>query len=266
VTSPVLPVLLDDGVALGSSSRPLVDEFQGGSLYQLGTEATFFASTSADANGLFIHFGLTTATSGGNSDTILNIEINGVVRWAVSVGYQPTNTQHILPGFIPAGSAVTAQIYSASNKSFNIYFSLLGGPKKFGTPLTLTTLNHVPGTSAKGVVLATPGSTNVKGAWTELVASTPVALSALAIQVGGNSDLSINSGSLLVDIGIGGVGSETVLLGDLMLTMVSTEQVIARSPMAYSLDIPAGSRLSARCQYSTSGLVPDVNLVGAGKP
>jgi len=92
---------------------------------------------------------------------------------------------------------------------------------------------------------------NTKGAWVQLVASTPAADSLTLLISSGQA-----SGHYLIDIGIGGAGSEQVLVADLMFSAM----VRVITPVTFPLHIPAGSRLSARCQ---SRLIDQFVLIGA---
>jgi hypothetical protein len=113
--------------------------------------------------------------------------------------------------------------------------------------------------SALGVQLTTVGSTNTKGAWTQLVASTSVDLAGLWF-----STLAFGSASTprLVDIGIGAAASEQVLVANLTSQQggagASTEGDSVFIPIA----VPAGSRLSARYQATNTAGTQYVNLTG----
>lgn len=270
MTAPVLPLTLSDGVTSASSIRALTTvTTNSGTSFVLGTEVTIDASTSADANGLYLFFPNARGTS-APSDAILNIEIDGVVAWSVSLGARELGRVEILPGFIPAGSLLTAQAYGAAkNQDCSFTASLLTAAdgQKFGAPVNLTTTNHVPGTSAKGVPLTDISSEDTKSAWTTLVASTPADLCALAIQLGPNGDANYSPGSALLDIGIGAGGAESVLFGDLPFSVDSAETLIPYGPMTFSVDLPAGTRIAGRYQASTTTLdSPDVNLIGVERP
>lgn len=97
---------------------------------------------------------------------------------------------------------------------------------------------------------ATPawgGAAHTKGAWVEVVASTPFAGCGLFVGV---SDVAGQTSRYLVDIGIGAAGSEEVLIANLAITMVLYKPtwIAALLPIA----VPKGSRLSVRHQLSRS--------------
>jgi hypothetical protein len=267
MTAPVLPVLLNDGVAATSSTRTQVTCAPNATTsFTIGTEVTIDPSTSADSNGLWLYQTTSTAVSAADSTKVVRIKVGGVVRWQLAVGNMPVGMIWILPGFIPSGSNVTIDSWGASRtNNFVFYFGFLSaaGGQKYGLPENLTPTNQVINTSAKGIAMAGPASNNTKGAWTELISSTASLYEALIISVQANGDTSMNAQGILVDIGIGPGGSETVLIGDLYFDCSTVEQITPVSPMTYGIQIPAGSRLSARWQGSSfSGDSFDVSLIG----
>lgn len=90
-------------------------------------------------------------------------------------------------------------------------------------------------------------SANTKGSWVEIVSSTAF------VATGADLMISVIDGdrSFLFDIGIGGSGSETVMIPNLPACSRNGREVT--SSVYYPLFIPAGVRLSARCQDSTGG-------------
>jgi hypothetical protein len=101
------------------------------------------------------------------------------------------------------------------------------------------------GSTSKGTVI-TAGTANAKGSWVALSTSTPNDADGLVILIGQNSA----SADYLVDIGIGAAGSETVIISNLCIggkiPMVRTSSPI------WPIPIPAGTRVSARCQSTTA--------------
>jgi hypothetical protein len=97
------------------------------------------------------------------------------------------------------------------------------------------------GSTYKTQVLA-GGSAHTKGSWYQLAASTPFAFDWIEVHI----QTSSGSQTALVDIGIGGAGSEVVLIPNLLIESQSAYlyHVNYRLPIA----VPAGSRISARCQ------------------
>ena len=107
---------------------------------------------------------------------------------------------------------------------------------------------RAPGFSQAG---ATPGtsvaasaSINTKGAWTELVASTAFDADALQIIM---AIPDVTTGHLL-DLAIGGAGSEIEVLSNLLVSSVGRSSTTLTFPTL----LPAGSRISARVQSQTA--------------
>jgi len=90
------------------------------------------------------------------------------------------------------------------------------------------------------------GSTNTKGSYTQLIASTPFLSSWLIVQAMTNT----NGSTMLGDIAIGGAGSEKIIVPDLM---VQGPRDLFALPLPIS--VPKGVRLSARVQAATASHV-----------
>lgn len=93
----------------------------------------------------------------------------------------------------------------------------------------------------------TSGSAHNKGSYVELSSSTPRASHIVVTAFAATSVV-----DFLVDIALGTGGSETVIVSNLLVSAggSSGEDTMLYYPMA--VPIPAGSRLAARCQSSTS--------------
>jgi hypothetical protein len=87
---------------------------------------------------------------------------------------------------------------------------------------------------------ATP---NVKGSWAEIVAATAHDADGLLLVVTQSSSAAL---SHLLDFGVGGAGSETVILPDWLVSIGARMTAYTTIP----IDLPAGSRIAARCQGS----------------
>jgi hypothetical protein len=88
------------------------------------------------------------------------------------------------------------------------------------------------------------GSINVKGSWTQIAASTPFDSDLLMLQWQG----SVGSVSALMDIGIGGAGSEVVLVPN--LSIESQASYLYFMGHSIPIAIKAGTRVSVRIQAS----------------
>lgn len=100
-------------------------------------------------------------------------------------------------------------------------------------------------TNTRGTAVVSAGSANVKGSWTQLVASTAAVTNCLVIYAYGAS----SAQRYLLDIGIGGAGSETVLIPNLH---AGGNALAFPNIWRIPINVPAGTRISARIQAGPS--------------
>jgi hypothetical protein len=108
----------------------------------------------------------------------------------------------------------------------------------------------------------TPGGANTKGAWVQVLAACPIDADGFLLGFANNTGSPCD---FLVDIGIGGAGSEVVLIPDLYLRANVNDQLGEK--MFVPMAIPAGTRIAARCQNNTgsgNGPAPQVIPVKTG--
>lgn len=115
--------------------------------------------------------------------------------------------------------------------------------------------------TSEGTTITVPGSTNTKGSYTQLTSSTSADAVGLVVsgRISGSAALSV-----LIDIAVGGSGSEQVIIAD----MVGVRLPSANSgwaPFFIPISIPAGTRISARYQTTStsSTLTMSVQAVAA---
>jgi hypothetical protein len=115
--------------------------------------------------------------------------------------------------------------------------------------------------SSSGTALSSPGATNTKGSYTQLVASTPFDAAGIIVS-GGLSASAILSA--LIDIAVGAAGVEFVAVPDMNISRMSSTNV-AIAPMFVAVAIPAGSRLAARVASNDTSALPtlSVSLIAA---
>lgn len=266
--------LLTDGVDTVSSIRlPQLTVTASATPHSPGSWVEVDASLSADAGGVVIIPQGTIASTGADGSTLLEIGTGSggaETVWAtLGVGYRGATGGftaggpfHIVPGFIASGTRVAVRARSAvASQTVNPFVLFLPADKTidFGAP---TTFQANTGTS-RGLTLTAPGSLNTKGGWTELVASTAQDFNALCVCPQGAAGTGMVTSGVLVDIGIGASTAETVLIGDLYGLGNTSEFYTWRTPMTYGVDIPAGSRLSARYQRAGAGNAVDLIVVAA---
>lgn len=121
---------------------------------------------------------------------------------------------------------------------------------------------HGANASDSGLTAITAsGSNNTKGPWTELISAAPFAAQGIVVYglIAGASIL-----STLIDIGIGGAGSEVVVVPDMLQTRMSSANT-AMTPFFIPLHIPEGARVAARFQHNAAPTLRlGVCLVGGG--
>lgn len=105
-------------------------------------------------------------------------------------------------------------------------------------------------TNTRGTTVAPSATAHTKGSWVELVAASAADAQAILVVISSYASSSQTAG-YLIDIGIGGSGSEAVAIAN--LTNAGPAARLA-TPFYIPLPIPAGTRVSARCQFGgTSG-------------
>ena len=110
--------------------------------------------------------------------------------------------------------------------------------------------------STRGTTVTSSTTAHTKGSWAQILAAT--SFDAVGLWVHTHAYITAGSSqknNFLVDLGVGGAGSEVVRLPDLFLEhgasgmtpMGSTKSVF------FPLAIPSGTRIAARCQADTDG-------------
>lgn len=108
-------------------------------------------------------------------------------------------------------------------------------------------------------VTVTGGAANTKGAsWLEIVASTAFAASWVGVFAFGPSA----SADYLIDIAVGGAGSEVVLIANLQVSTKATES--ARF-FLLPLKVPSDSRLSCKIQSTTASATLEIAIIYGAK-
>lgn len=104
-------------------------------------------------------------------------------------------------------------------------------------------------TISSGTIVVGSGTANTKGPYVEMTASTPFAVTGVILQVtyAGSGILSNN---FLFDIATGGAGSETPIVENIAVTAIGVRG--GYTPVFIPIAIPSGSRISVRCQNSST--------------
>jgi len=256
VANPLFPPPpLNDKVDLAASLITTITCTASATPHAAGAWVEVVPSLSDDSTGIYFTFAASYAATTVDTSSILEFGLGTVgneVVWASAlVGFMTARMQVFVPGFIPAGSRVSVRARSlVVSKVFaflNFKFAgasaaALGAPVNYGFNTA----------ASNGVALAHSGAINTKGAWTQIVAATTAAHSVLGVfPQPASADI---VSTILIDIGIGAVAAEIAIVSNIFITFSATESILDTlpSPACFGIDIPIGSRLSARYQTSRS--------------
>lgn len=114
----------------------------------------------------------------------------------------------------------------------------------------------VTAATSVGVAVTAAATANTKGAWAELTPATGRDAVGLLINIGRGHTASAD---FLVDIGVGASGSEAVTVPNLKGDNGSN--LLGPGTVYVPIGVPAGTRLSARCQCTSASGVSRVQVV-----
>lgn len=171
------------------------------------------------------------------------------------------------PVALPQSELFKMRAQSSMSSHPDVYAYVM--PMKSGLPCVGSVVDTYGADTAnsRGTTLTASGTDNTYGSWVQLTASSE-RVKAIVLAFGhGQADWSTFTNQwAIVDIGIGAAGSETEILTVADLGASSGTQILAQQWYGpYFLDIPAGTRISARVrkQYtSASQRTIDVILYG----
>lgn len=112
--------------------------------------------------------------------------------------------------------------------------------------------------SGTRTVITASGSPNTKGSYTEIIASLGHEANALLVSA---HPFTASGQRHLVDIAIGAGGSEEIIIENLLVDAAHTGVIGNQlTLLEFPITVPAGTRLSARCQCSTASGTCGVQL------
>lgn len=253
-----------DGLA--ASNRQTVTATSDAVANTAGPWVEVFAATSVPASGMLVMATSNVFVAAANTATLVDIGIGAagaeVIWGTLNVGYsQPANFQMFVPGLVAAGVRVAVRCRSVIvSKAVSVTVTLL--PSRRPNPAAPVTFG-VDTANSRGVLLTSPAAADAKGAWTEIVPSTPAPLSNLLVMIGGGADTVMVNGFTTLDIGVGAAGAETVLVPDVGWSATTSEVYIMRTAATFGVQVPAASRLSARWASNVIGNTVDLVILGA---
>lgn len=224
------------------------------------TKATSYtqliASTAFDATGILVMFDdcaaaadflVDIAVGASSSEQVIlsNLLVSAGTGSIVYGGH------YFFPINIPAGSRISARCQcttggSAVRCSALLFSGGLLAPETLGI-----VTSYGPNTADSGAVSIDPGGTiNTKPAtYTEITSSTTYPIRFLTFSIGSQVNGTRSSQSWLMDIAIGASSSEVIILPNILLNCsTSPDIVVPQTINLIPVNIPAGTRLSARAQ------------------
>lgn len=167
-----------------------------------------------------------------------------------SISYGMTYCLHV---HIPAGTRVTARCQASTGSSVIRISALAFGNHFLGSAPRGKVTTYGANTGDSGGTSIDPGGTiNTKpSTFTEITSSTTYPITELILAFGNQLNTTRSSFSWLVDLAIGASSSEQIILPDMALNCSTSPDIVV--PQFYGplpVDIPAGTRLSARAQCS----------------
>lgn len=223
-----------------------------------GTEGNWselIASTDADADLIMIYF-YQSSGGGGVEEVLIDIGIGAASSEQVFIENIPWSGRVIgagnadfvsLPIRVPSGSRLSARANGDSAVVMAVGIALYKGNEK--TSSFTGAKAYGVTSNFSGTAVDSGGSANTKGGWVELVASTEEAINGFWLHLGHNENLTVNLASGdYTDIGIGGAGSEQVIVSNHFQYADTTERNFVAT--FFDIQIPAGTRISARRQCS----------------
>lgn len=115
--------------------------------------------------------------------------------------------------------------------------------------------------TTSSLITVTGGVANTKGAWVEFIANTPYPAAGVILQHLLGIAQSSQNRSTLVDIAVGGVGAEQVLLPNVNIGFAQGSRGIL-----FPIFVPSGSRVSLRFACTTASVIAgyQITLCNAG--
>jgi hypothetical protein len=119
--------------------------------------------------------------------------------------------------------------------------------------------------TTKGTTVTCAGSANTKGSYAQVTASTSYDYIGLGFALDSQALTSGNGAVWLMDIAIGAAASEKIILPDWAFAVYNQTSYLLPAtchPPFLPMKIPAGTRLSARCQSGLASASCGVTIYG----
>lgn len=225
-----------------------------------GSWTQIVASTTYDTCFMIVQW----AGDGAGSQTaVVDIGVgsagNEVVIVSNLMGYgtgsSVARTQYALPVVIPAGTRIAARAQAAAGTDAG-RVSLILAEGGFGQSDGFAGVDAIGFDSAntRGTTITCSSTAHTKGSYAQLTASTPVDYEGLIVVP--DENIHPPDTRWLVDLAIGGAGSEQVIVPNMVFRFISTDNYVLpmKSPII-PVCIPAGTRMAIRAQSDAAGTV-----------
>lgn len=239
--------IFDSTTANTAISRGITVTSGGGSSVK-GAWVEAFASISEEAKWIQVNY----QSSNADENFAIDIGVGAAGSEVVVIADNPiffNNSAMInlqLPRTIASGSRVSVRCKATIASATMRFMMYLSNDATFGTSTQNTTIQA----GNKGIDIDPGAVDNTKGAYTELIASTPHEFNYMVIFLA-NSDNNTQTGqNYLVDIAIGAAASEVDVIAN--LPFVSNGAELITTVAAFFETIASGTRISARCQSSNA--------------
>ena len=181
---------------------------------------------------------------GSGSEHVIIPDLQMAQRYPITRNYE-------FPIYIPQGTRIAARAQDDLGFAtpLPLKLTLLGSSLTCPGPGQVTAYGATA--SSKGTNVDPGGSANTKSGWVEITPATARHHNWLTLSVVIGDNSAASNTLWLLDLGIGGSGSESVLLPDLILGMSGIqdyETIVLNLPVS----LPAGTRISCRAQHNAT--------------
>lgn len=228
----------------------------GAGTHTKGAYSQLVAATARDYMALLISV---QATGSGSSDALVDIAIGAGGSEVVVIPnlYCASATsfdvaEYLFPIFIPLGTRIAARCQTnAANGTVRVMVHGISYNFQAIPPANVVTAYGVNTADTGGVSVEPGGSSNTKGAYSEIISSTTRIIKGFIIGFGGQVNAVRTAANWLVDLAVGAAGSEQIIVADFPILADSTSDNITPIASPYiPTYIPIGTRLAARAQCS----------------
>lgn len=231
-----------------------------------GSYAQVFAATAFDTCMIVLQPDDVTV-SATNTSTLLDVAIGGagsetVIINNINLGAWGHGPVFIAPIYIPKGNRVAMRIQSAvASKSFPVRVNLSPAPTMGDAATWCETWGANTGTSA-GTTLPTPSVGGTKTGYQAITSSTTRLTRWITWSIGSlQTNAAASKGG--IDIAYGPAASESLLVSNIRWEQLGTE-VVRASSWPVPVNIPAGSRVAARWDSTSTSSTSVLNLIVHG--